>query len=179
MFVLSGDAVYIDANDAACTAIDLARDDFVGRRLGFATEPRRRAEIERLWAEFRVKGTLVIPYDLAPADGRTQPINLVCVANTPEPDCHLALCWTDASERRKSAWLSPREQEITELLAAGLTGEEIARRLKLSTETVRTHIRNAMTGLDARTRPHLVARAFETGLIRVGGADSRVSEPGA
>ena len=55
------------------------------------------------------------------------------------------------------ARLSPREQEILGLLSEGLTGQAIARRLFLSPETVRTHIRNATTKLGAKTRVHAVA----------------------
>ena len=57
--------------------------------------------------------------------------------------------------------LSSREWEILSMLAEGLTGEEIARRLVLSPETVRTHIRNAMEKLDARTRTEAVVKALK------------------
>jgi DNA-binding NarL/FixJ family response regulator len=57
--------------------------------------------------------------------------------------------------------LTPREREILALLAGGLDGEEIAERLVVSPLTVRTHIRNAMNRLAARTRPHAVAIALE------------------
>jgi DNA-binding NarL/FixJ family response regulator len=57
--------------------------------------------------------------------------------------------------------LSRRESEILALLAQGLTGEEIARRLVLSPETVRTHVRNAMEKLDARTRTEAVVKALD------------------
>ena len=57
--------------------------------------------------------------------------------------------------------LSRRESEILSLLAQGLTGEEIARRLVLSPETVRTHVRNAMEKLDARTRTQAVVMALD------------------
>jgi DNA-binding CsgD family transcriptional regulator len=53
--------------------------------------------------------------------------------------------------------LSPREYEILGLLAEGLTGRDIARRLYLSPETVRTHIRNATKRLGAKTRVQAVA----------------------
>ena len=61
--------------------------------------------------------------------------------------------------------LTEREREICVLLAMGLSGEEIAERLFLSSETVRTHIRNAMQRLGVKTRAHLVARAITTGEI--------------
>lgn len=57
--------------------------------------------------------------------------------------------------------LSTRESEILGLLARGLTGEEIAQRLVLSPETVRTHVRNAMGKLEARTRTEAVVKALE------------------
>jgi DNA-binding NarL/FixJ family response regulator len=59
----------------------------------------------------------------------------------------------------KPALLTGREREILDLLAAGKTGEEAAHELFLSPETVRTHIRNAMRKLDAKTRVHAVALA--------------------
>lgn len=61
--------------------------------------------------------------------------------------------------------LSAREREILGLLAHGLTGEQIAKRLYLSPETVRTHIRNARGKLDARTRSHAIAIALREGEI--------------
>ena len=59
------------------------------------------------------------------------------------------------------AKLSPREREILLMLADGLTGKAIATRLSLSPETVRTHLRNAMTKLRARTRVQAVAMAVD------------------
>jgi DNA-binding NarL/FixJ family response regulator len=62
--------------------------------------------------------------------------------------------------------LSSRESEILGLLAEGLTGEEIAKRLVLSPETVRTHIRNAMEKLGAPTRTAAVVKALDLGEVR-------------
>jgi DNA-binding NarL/FixJ family response regulator len=56
--------------------------------------------------------------------------------------------------------LTNREREILALLARGMTGEQAAAELFLSPETVRTHVRNAMRKLDARTRVHAVALAL-------------------
>ena len=52
-----------------------------------------------------------------------------------------------------------------DLLAQGLTGEQVAERLVLSAETVKTHIRNAMNKLEASTRVHAVAIALREGYI--------------
>jgi DNA-binding NarL/FixJ family response regulator len=64
--------------------------------------------------------------------------------------------------------ISEREAEILTLLAQGLSGEEIAQRLVLSPETIRTHIRNAMGKLEARTRTEAVVKALEREEIEVG-----------
>jgi DNA-binding NarL/FixJ family response regulator len=61
--------------------------------------------------------------------------------------------------------LSPREREIMGLLSRGLSGEEAAKQLFLSPETVRTHVRNAMSKLGAATRAHAVALALQRGEI--------------
>ena len=53
--------------------------------------------------------------------------------------------------------LSPREREILTLLGEGWSGAEIAGMLYLSAETVRTHVRNAVQKLGARTRTQAVA----------------------
>jgi DNA-binding CsgD family transcriptional regulator len=56
--------------------------------------------------------------------------------------------------------LTDREREVLALLATGMTGEQAAEELFLSPETVRTHVRNAMRKLGAKTRVHAVALAL-------------------
>jgi two-component system, NarL family, response regulator len=70
----------------------------------------------------------------------------------------------EASTRRRRG-LTPREQEVLTLLARGYTGEEVARQLEVSGETVRAHVRNAVTKLHARTRLHAVVLALQRGEI--------------
>jgi DNA-binding CsgD family transcriptional regulator len=65
------------------------------------------------------------------------------------------------SRRGHGAPLSGREREILGLLAAGESGAQIAEALVLSPETVRTHIRNAMSKLGASSRAQAVALAFQ------------------
>jgi PAS domain S-box-containing protein len=61
--------------------------------------------------------------------------------------------------------LSARELEVVRLVALGASGPEIADELLISHNTVRTHVRNAMTKAGARSRAHLVARAIGDGLV--------------
>jgi DNA-binding NarL/FixJ family response regulator len=61
--------------------------------------------------------------------------------------------------------LTQRELEVLELLAEGLQHEEIGRRLGISSETVRTHLRKACDRLGAATRTQAVAKALRLGLI--------------
>jgi DNA-binding NarL/FixJ family response regulator len=61
--------------------------------------------------------------------------------------------------------LTQREREVLRLLADGLSNEEIGKRLFISAETVRTHVRKAMDKLDADTRTQAVAKAIRQSLI--------------
>ncbi len=61
--------------------------------------------------------------------------------------------------------LSEREREILQLLAEGLHTEEVARRIGLSPETVKSDTRRAITKLEADGRVHAVAIALRQALI--------------
>jgi DNA-binding NarL/FixJ family response regulator len=59
--------------------------------------------------------------------------------------------------------LSVREREVLAQLAEGRSIEDIAGDLVLSTETIRTHVRNAMGKLGTRTRAHAIVVALRRG----------------
>jgi DNA-binding NarL/FixJ family response regulator len=61
--------------------------------------------------------------------------------------------------------LTQRERDVLRLLADGHSNEEIGKRLFISPETVRTHVRKAMDKLDADTRTQAVATALRQSLI--------------
>ncbi len=61
--------------------------------------------------------------------------------------------------------LTQREREVLRELADGLSNEEIGKRLFISPETVRTHVRKAMAKLEADTRTQAVAKALRQSLI--------------
>jgi DNA-binding CsgD family transcriptional regulator len=62
--------------------------------------------------------------------------------------------------------LSARELEVLELVAEGLSAAEIAARLVLSRETIRSHIRNVHAKLGVSDRVSAVVKAMRAGLIR-------------
>ena len=59
--------------------------------------------------------------------------------------------------------LSARELEIVRMIARGESGPEIAAELHIAHDTVRTHVRNAMKKIGARSRAHLVAKVLGEG----------------
>jgi DNA-binding CsgD family transcriptional regulator len=61
--------------------------------------------------------------------------------------------------------LIARERQVLVLLADGLAHDEIAKRLGIGSETVRTHVRKASSRLGASTRTQAVAIAIRLGLI--------------
>jgi PAS domain S-box-containing protein len=61
--------------------------------------------------------------------------------------------------------LTPRQLEILELIAAGLSTADVARELTLSPETVRNHLRNAFSELRVHTRVEAIAMAQRLGLL--------------
>lgn len=73
----------------------------------------------------------------------------------------------DPAARKNSsrASLTKRQREILQLLANGLSTDEVATRLALSAETVRTHMKALLARLEARDRAHAVAIALRTGQI--------------
>ncbi|GIH10022.1 DNA-binding response regulator [Rhizocola hellebori] len=63
------------------------------------------------------------------------------------------------------AKLTEREAEVLRLMAAGLSNAEVAQRLTLGIETVKTHVGNVLMKLGARDRTQAVIAAYESGFV--------------
>jgi DNA-binding NarL/FixJ family response regulator len=73
----------------------------------------------------------------------------------------------EATSRQRWAELdlTKRELEVLQLIAEGQANREIAQQLVLAPETVKSHVRNLLAKLHARSRSHAVAIALRHGLI--------------
>ena len=72
---------------------------------------------------------------------------------------------TDASPQRRESRLTVRESEVLQLVADGGGDGDIARSLRLSESTVKTHLRSVYSKLDVPSRAAAVAVALRRGLI--------------
>jgi len=140
-----------------------------GRSLTDSLTGSERARSAREWREFLSSGSYSGRRSLSRADGTTVDISFTAVlahvdggrvavyTATPLPDGRegAVLPLGPAASR-----LTRREREVVELIGAGSETPEIAVALRVAPNTVRTHVRNAMAKLWARTRAQLVALAL-------------------
>jgi PAS domain S-box-containing protein len=171
---------YQAANDAACRLFGLSRPELLTMTIDDVTPPEARDGIDEVWATFLAQGSLTGRYELLLPGDRREEVEYSATAEV-LPGRHLSIFLTGAapprppeSESPETAAEgstnrerpSPRELEILAFVALGSTSAQIADALALSPETVRTHIRNAMQKLGARTRAQAIAIVMRRGDLR-------------
>jgi len=92
----------------------------------------------------------------------TRTTERIVVREVPVPTGAPFVVRTESVER---LGVTPREMEILQLIAAGLSNREIAERLNVSENTVKTHAARLFAKLNARRRTQVVQLAKEAGLI--------------
>ncbi|MET8249443.1 response regulator transcription factor [Streptomyces sp. NPDC005202] len=80
-----------------------------------------------------------------------------------QPEPQESATWPEMTE------LTPREREVTRMVALGMSTEEVARELIIGEATVRTHLYRVRTKLGVRDRAELVSLAYRTGLTHSAG----------
>jgi len=171
----------VEINDAALALIGARRLETVGTSMQTRFSPDTRPAAERTWQQMLQAGEYVGAQRILQLDGPEIEVDyasrlievsgrkLVVVVVLPLEKPRFSSAATTAD----TAQLSAREREVVALVALGLETPEIAKELYISEHTVRTHVRNAMARLGARTRAHLVAIALSGQLLQLGDLRTR------
>ena len=178
MLLVDDERLIVDANGACLTLLGAEHDEIVGHYVWeyvvggpLQTDSEWQAHLDQGrftgTAEMRGAGGVPVQVQWAATTERVTGRYLVLfvalstprrgLRENPQPA-------TAAADSERSA-LSERELEVIRLVAFGSTGPEIADELRISHHTVRTHVRNAMAKVEARSRAHLVAKALGDGLV--------------
>jgi PAS domain S-box-containing protein len=160
-------------NGQWCDVTGFTADQAVGLRLDDILAPESRPGIDMRWRDLLNAGLGTARVVLMRPDGSRLAIRYGAFANV-LPDLHVAACLPEPGQdprfmrparARRAGQLTRREQESLRLVALGMTTTAAAGQLGISPETVRTHVRNAMNKLGARTRAQAIAVAMRDGEI--------------
>lgn len=159
----------VEVNDAALMLFGGARGELIGMSIADSIRPEERAQAAHEWDTFLTSGEYSGTRALLRADGSEVQIEFaarlaqvggrrlaIYVATSEDP------ADTPTAAFAGELPLTSRERQVVTLIALGHDTAQIAAQLHISPETVRTHVRNAMSRLGAHTRAQLVAIALCT-----------------
>jgi PAS domain S-box-containing protein len=166
IWLLDEQRLYVEVNAALCKLLGLSRDQLVGTRVDSFLAPQDRSKVAAEWRELWETGDWVSERTMIDTDGSRIHVQLAGRTGEVGGRCIAVVVCMRAEPEQESApavrlgELTRREREILSLVALGHTSSEIAAQLMISTQTVRTHVSNAMAKTGARTRAQLVAMAL-------------------
>jgi PAS domain S-box-containing protein len=175
MFLLDGERRHVEVNGAYLRLLGFRRDELIGRPIFDFVVGGPQASVEEWEAALR-SGRFSGETELRCAEGNQVAVQWAATVEV-ITGRRLALVVTLNTSRwgrsfrrslavlQQASPLTEREREVVRLMALGSSGPEIADELQIAHDTVRTHARNAMSKVGARSRAHLVAKALGEGLI--------------
>jgi DNA-binding CsgD family transcriptional regulator len=167
---------YVEVNVPARLAFRLSLDEMRGYTIDDLTPPEELPNLEASWARLLDTGCVAAQHEHAGPDGSRFDIVYFALANALPglhlgafapagwPEDELSLLEADRLAQA-SAPLTPREREILQLAAEGLSGPSIAERLFVSPGTVKSHFQNIYAKLGVRDRAAAVARGLRLAFI--------------
>jgi DNA-binding CsgD family transcriptional regulator len=180
MALVDQDRCFVEVNEALLDLYEYKRAEVVGTYAGgTAIVDRAKADLE--WQALVETGELYGERVLEHVSGTQLSVSYAAHA-TAVDDRWVALCVTLSARSRPSGQellgparlassdspglrLTGRELEVVRLVALGSATRSIAADLGISSETVRTHVRNATAKTGAHTRAELVAKLLADGLF--------------
>jgi PAS domain S-box-containing protein len=175
MALVDGQRRHVDVNGSYLNLLGYRRDELVGRPISRIVAGGPQASAQE-WARALARGRFDGETDLVRADGGIVTVTWGAGAEIVTGRRLVLFVALSTSRRgrraqttapaRPEGWApSRRQREVVRLVALGHTGPEIAEQLYIAHDTVRTHVRNAMTASGARSRAHLVAIALAGGHV--------------
>jgi DNA-binding CsgD family transcriptional regulator len=163
----------VRVNRRWCDLTGYDADSATAMRIDDLLAPESRPGIEMRWSDLLATGLATARIVVLRPDHVRVAIRYGGFANVMD-GVHVAACLAEPGQdaralrparARRAGQLTRREQESLRLVAMGMTTTTAADQLGISPETVRTHVRNAMNKLGARTRAQAIAVAMRDGEI--------------
>lgn len=173
LMAADSDRNILRVNSRWCDLTGYDSDAATSARIDDLLAPESRPGIEMRWRDLLGTGLATARIVILRPDHVRVAIRYGAFANVLE-GVHVAAAFAEPGQdtralrparARRAGQLTRREQESLRLVAMGMTTTAAAEQLGISPETVRTHVRNAMNKLGARTRAQAIAVAMRDGEI--------------